>query len=148
MLANKCVPCRSASLASCLVYLHSTVTSGTCISRKGEVQTHFQSVVRSSAFRSLYIILILYNQPCNFLLHLISFCWLDPLHRQGSGTCIPFPWSLKCDCHFDSSPDSSLPLSSGAGKRSAGQGPRGLWGRDCMLASCASSSQALVFFFS
>ena len=31
-----CVPCRSASLAFCLVYLHSTVTSVTCISRKGD----------------------------------------------------------------------------------------------------------------
>ena len=36
ILANKSVPCRSASLAICLVYLRSTVTSGTCISRKGD----------------------------------------------------------------------------------------------------------------
>ena len=34
ILANKSVPCRSTSLAFCLVYLHSTVTSGTCISTK------------------------------------------------------------------------------------------------------------------
>ena len=47
LLANKSVPCRSASLRFCLVYLHSTVTSGTCTSERKKFWVAFYALCGS-----------------------------------------------------------------------------------------------------